>query len=151
MIASLSLQPTPAMRTILIADDNPMIRRLLGDMLFLHGYRVEYAEHGRAALARLATGQIDGMTLDLQMPIMDGWQTIRQIRSDATICNLPVVAVTSERDPSLGCSLATAGFNDVIYKPCEALNLIHALSRAFEASSTAATPRSLAIGTVMTG
>ncbi|MCC7368044.1 MAG: response regulator [Chloroflexi bacterium] len=71
----------PAPPTILVVDDDEAIRTVVSMVLADEGYRVVMAEHGRAALERLASEQPDLILLDMRMPIMDGWELARAYRS----------------------------------------------------------------------
>jgi DNA-binding response OmpR family regulator len=81
------------MRTILIVDDEKNVRSSLGTTFRLEGYAVETAEDGRSAIAAVEGGGIDAVVLDLQMPGLDGYETLRELRRrDARV---PVVFLTA--------------------------------------------------------
>jgi CheY-like chemotaxis protein len=105
------------MRTILIAEDNAVNRELLHELLEARGYAVEEAGNGQEALQMIARSRPDALLLDLNMPVLDGFATVRKIREDATISNLPVLAVTAyamrgDREKTL-----EAGFDGYLSKP----------------------------------
>ena len=83
-------------RPILIVDDDPDVRTLLRRMLEREGYRVAEAEHGRAALVRLAHGLPGVILLDLMMPEMDGFEFLVELRRHETAHAVPVVVVTAK-------------------------------------------------------
>ncbi|SLM30074.1 putative CheA signal transduction histidine kinases [Desulfamplus magnetovallimortis] len=90
---------------ILIVEDTPFFRMIEKDYLTSSGYDVLEAENGRQALSILSEQAVDGVILDIIMPEMDGWQTIRAIRADSRLKDLPVMAVTSlaeDIDPGEG-------------------------------------------------
>jgi CheY-like chemotaxis protein len=95
----------------LVVDDAADIRLLADLVLSMAGFRVTAAASGREALDALGRGEIpDVMLLDVQMPEVDGWETLRRVRSDPCTANLPVVLCTVKGLPedtlkgwSLGC------------------------------------------------
>lgn len=84
---------------ILLVDDSAVARRSVAAMLMGAGVDVDVAPNGREALRRLDPGLYDAVIVDIVMPEMDGFETIRAIR--ARDAELRIVAVTS-RVPGLG-------------------------------------------------
>ncbi|MFO7754228.1 MAG: chemotaxis protein CheW [Desulfobacteraceae bacterium] len=82
-------------KRILIVEDTPFFRMIEKDYLISAGYEVLEAENGKQALDILGRETVDGVILDIIMPEMDGWETIRAIRSDPGLKEIPVMAVTS--------------------------------------------------------
>ena len=80
---------------ILLVDDDPVIRELASAKLAEAGYQPLRAENGAAALALLQVEEIDLVISDIEMPIMDGFELTRKIRSDKKISNTPVIVVTA--------------------------------------------------------
>lgn len=68
------------MATVLVVDDDPMIRTVLVESLELEGYRVLQAPHGAEALRLLRDDDVDLVLLDLVMPVLDGWGFLEGIR-----------------------------------------------------------------------
>ncbi|MBC7931138.1 MAG: PAS domain-containing protein, partial [Rubrivivax sp.] len=66
--------------SVLVVDDEEAVRGTLADMIEALGHRVETAESGRAALAKLGEGRFDLVFTDLSMPEMDGWEVAREVR-----------------------------------------------------------------------
>lgn len=66
---------------ILVADDEPAIRQLLTDVFEAHGYQVRTATDGQAALRVLETTRPDFIVLDVKMPNLDGYGTLKAIRA----------------------------------------------------------------------
>ncbi|MCK5684845.1 chemotaxis protein CheW, partial [bacterium] len=85
-------------KRILLVEDTPFFRMVEKDYLVSSGYEVIEAENGKQALDILSEQIVDAVILDIIMPEMDGWETIRAIRSDSRLKNLPVMAVTSLAD-----------------------------------------------------
>ena len=82
--------------TILLVDDDPVVRRILERYLSRLGYQVEQAGSGEELLKRLHHSLPDLVLLDLIMPGMDGYSLIAQIRSEPQFQNLPLLMVTGE-------------------------------------------------------
>jgi two-component system OmpR family response regulator len=101
---------TPGLK-VLVVDDNDDIRLLMRRVLQWGGFEVAEADRGQVALDLLAAGDLPAVTLlDVQMPDMDGWDTLAAIRADPATADLPVILCTVkgrpvdvERGWSLGC------------------------------------------------
>ncbi|MBR3134195.1 MAG: response regulator transcription factor [Clostridia bacterium] len=103
-------------KTILIADDEERIRKLLKDFLEKEGYGVLEAEDGEIALKAFVDkgNRIDLVILDVMMPKLDGWSVLRQIRQ---VSKVPVIMLTArgeEQDELFGFEL---GADEYISKP----------------------------------
>jgi CheY-like chemotaxis protein len=100
---------------ILVADDNAFIRSLLERLLRQAGYQVEFASNGEE-LIRKALAQRPALVLtDLEMPLVDGSEAIRQLRNDARTASVPMLLFSARED---GAPLArAAGADEFIAKP----------------------------------
>lgn len=83
---------------LLVVDDDPILREFAHAQLSTQRVTVELACHGGEGLNRLRQGGIDLALVDLDMPVMDGFELIRQVRDDETLCDLPIVVITSRDD-----------------------------------------------------
>ncbi len=97
---------------ILLAEDTPFFRMVEKDYLTSAGYEVLTAEDGKKAMQILEEEIVDAVILDIVMPKMDGWDTIRAIRADERLARLPVMAVTSLSDEGLEQKGLEAGFTE---------------------------------------
>ena len=114
---------------VLLVDDDPAIRRMIETLLTAHSYRVTVAAHGREAIERLREQCPDVIVLDLNMPVMDGWQFCRERRDLAGGgATAPVLLVTSEDDAPVHANALHAV--DVIKKPFDPDDLLTAVSAA---------------------
>jgi serine phosphatase RsbU (regulator of sigma subunit) len=103
--------------TILVVDDNELNRDLLTRRLRRDGHTVVMAEHGRAALERLAERPFDLVLLDIMMPELTGYEVLEIMKSDAALQHIPVVMITAatEEDSIVRCLLL--GADDHLPKP----------------------------------
>ena len=103
---------------ILLVEDHPLNRELACELLRRAGMEVVVAENGEEALRTLAAqGPFDGVLMDCQMPVMDGYTATRALRADPAFAGLPVIAMTAsalaeDRDRAL-----SSGMNAHIAKP----------------------------------
>jgi DNA-binding response OmpR family regulator len=111
---------------VLVVDDEPEVRQLLGDFLSGRGYEVLVAATGGEALDAVGGGRPDLVLLDVAMPGMDGVETLRRIVvSDPS---LPVIMVTANSDIRLTSKLLAMGAADYICKPFDLDYLEQAVS-----------------------
>ena len=90
---------TEAGASILVVDDDPGIVGFLGLALVDEGYSVRSAANGKDALEQVAQSQPDLILLDMNMPIMDGWEFCQQLRGrGAAYGSIPIVVMTAARD-----------------------------------------------------
>jgi signal transduction histidine kinase/CheY-like chemotaxis protein/HAMP domain-containing protein len=115
-------------RTVVVVDDD--IRNIfsLATALEEYGINLRYAESGRAGLELLkATPETDAMLVDIMMPDMDGYETIREVRSLANFTDLPIVAVTAKAMKGDRQKCIQAGASDYVSKPVDIDQLISVL------------------------
>jgi diguanylate cyclase (GGDEF)-like protein/PAS domain S-box-containing protein len=102
---------------ILVVDDDRMLRALARETLEAEGYAVAEASNGREALDCFAQIEPSMVILDLQMPVMDGLETCRQIRSQFAQRPVPILIVTGSDDDRSIDRAYEAGATDFISKP----------------------------------
>ena len=90
-----------AVRRILLVEDNELNRELETELLEEMGFIVDTAENGREALEKMqraAPGDHDLVLMDIQMPVMDGWQATEAIRNlpDPTLARIPIIALSAD-------------------------------------------------------
>lgn len=127
-------------RTVLIADDEERMRRVVCDYLKIKGYTVLEAANGLEVLAILDRRPVDLVLLDVMMPHMDGWETCRRIRQRSNVPILMLTARGEEEDQLTGFSL---GADEYIAKPFSLkilLARIEAVLRRGHAEETVRTP-----------
>jgi len=103
--------------TILIVDDNPVNRLLLRRGVEQQGHAVVFAEHGREALELLRQRDFDLMLLDVEMPELDGYEVLAELKADPRLRDLPVVMTSAldELDSVVKC--IEMGAEDYLTKP----------------------------------
>ena len=103
---------------ILLVEDQPDLRQLYAQQLVLSGFDVIEAGNGAEAVAHTASHVPDVVLMDLSLPVMDGWEATRQLKSDGRTAHIPVVALTAH-DGSGELQRATrAGCDWFVPKPC---------------------------------
>ena len=117
--------PSPTAPLVLVVDDDPDMRRLLGQYLQGAGYRVKTAPDAIAAGHAILSSLPDLIIADFQMPYMTGSDFIAALRADATIPDLPVIFITAaQNSPQL--SGRTFGF-PLLTKPIKPEDLLLAV------------------------
>ena len=99
---------------ILVVDDDESIREVVQLVLERGGMGVRTAEDGRAALKILFSGSVDAVLLDVDMPGLDGWQTLERIRE---VADVPVCMLTSEDAELAKVRALRGGADDYVVKP----------------------------------
>jgi|HubBroStandDraft_6_1064221.scaffolds.fasta_scaffold1487632_1 CheY-like chemotaxis protein len=107
------------MKKILIAEDNPVNRELLRELLELRGYEVAEACDGQEALTLIAQAQPDLLILDLSMPVLDGFGVIRRLRAEPATARLRVLAATAYAMRGDREKVMEAGFDGYLSKPID--------------------------------
>lgn len=106
-----------ASRTILIADDEPLLTEMLEFRLRAKGYATTVANDGREALEKFAAERPSAVVLDAMMPIYDGMEVLRRIRMDADNGDVPVIMLSARRSENDIVRALEAGASDYIVKP----------------------------------
>jgi two-component system, chemotaxis family, sensor kinase CheA len=99
-------------QTILLAEDTQFYMKLVSDYLKNGGYNVITAENGALALEKLRQHTVDIVVSDIEMPEMDGFGLIAEIKRDPKLNKLPVIALTSLSDQKIVEKGIQAGFNE---------------------------------------
>jgi two-component system cell cycle response regulator DivK len=82
-------------KCILVVEDQADNRRILRDLLGNAGYELVEAESGEEAITAVAARHPDLILMDIQLPVMDGYEATRRIRSKPELGSVPIIAVTS--------------------------------------------------------
>lgn len=109
----------------LVVDDNTDIRLLIEQILRMLGIATVHAPGGREALEILdRDGAPDLIVLDIQMPVMDGWETLNRIRASATVGHVPVILCTVSGAPEDILRAWELGCDAYVAKPVDARALM---------------------------
>ncbi len=130
--ASEASTPNPTQllgKRVLLVEDNAINQQVASELLEKSGALVTVAGNGLQALEMLATHSVDAVLMDVQMPVMGGYEATARIRENPIWSELPIIAMTAhalagDRDRCL-----EAGMNDHISKPIDPAVLIHTLDR----------------------
>ena len=114
---------------VLIAEDNPVNRELLRELLEARGYGVDEACDGVEAWEMLKRARPDILLLDLGMPKLDGYSVVQKIRKHPTLGDLPVMAVTAYAMRGDREKVLDSGFDGYLSKPIDAASLEQELER----------------------
>ena len=112
--------------TVLVIDDDPSTRDLVGRILAKEGFRVLEAATGEMGLALARAEHPDVITLDVLMPGLDGWGVLAALKDDPALAAIPVVMLTITDDRGLGFAL---GASEYLTKPIERAQLAAVLAR----------------------
>ena len=82
-------------KRILVVEDQEDNRQILRDLLSSANFEMDEAENGEEALAAVAKQRPDLILMDIQLPIMDGYECTRRIKADPSTKNIPIIVVTS--------------------------------------------------------
>jgi two-component system cell cycle response regulator DivK len=104
-------------KRILIVEDHEDARRILRDMLETTDYELVEAENGEQALEAVARQRPDLILMDIQLPILDGYEATRRIKADPALRSIPIIAVTSYALSGDEAKARAAGCDDFIPKP----------------------------------
>ena len=123
---------------VLLVEDNPINQELALDVLSRAGVVVSIAGNGREALDMLAKQRFDGVLMDCQMPVMDGYAATRALRQRPELRDLPVIAMTANAMVGDRDKVLAAGMNDHIAKPIKLDEMFATLARWVHPATTAA-------------
>lgn len=114
---------------ILVADDDPISRIVVTEMLQRMGHTVEKVQDGEEAVAAARRGTYDFVFMDCHMPRMDGIRATEILRADAQVGTIPIIALTAGVLETEQRKCLDAGMNAVVTKPVKADDLAGALQR----------------------
>src|SRR5207249_4588388 len=115
-----------AARTVLVIDDDPVVRELMQNFLGKEGYQVVLAASGEEGLRLAKEARPDAITLDVMMPGMDGWSVLTALKSDKEVMDTPVILLTILDNKSMGYAL---GASEYLTKPIERERLLAVLRK----------------------
>ncbi len=115
---------------VLLVDDEPDNIEVVAESLEYYGMTVQIAENGQVALDALKGFTPDLILLDLSMPVMDGWQTLRHLKVDPTTQSIPALALSAHAILGDKERALDMGFDGYMTKPVSVPTLIEDLRAA---------------------
>jgi two-component system chemotaxis response regulator CheY len=116
-------------KKVLAVDDSKTIRDMVAFTLKSVGYEVIEAENGKDALAKIGDKIVDVVITDLNMPLMDGFELIRNLRALASFKTTPILMLTTEGDDAKKQEGKTAGATGWIVKPFNPEKLVQVVNK----------------------
>ncbi len=114
---------------ILLVEDNDTNQELALELLIRNGLLAEVANNGEEAIALLERDDFDGVLMDCQMPIMDGYTATRKLRHQSRFKALPILAMTANAMAGDREKVLDAGMNDHISKPINVNEMFHIMAK----------------------
>ncbi len=116
------------MPKVLLVEDNEMNRDMLSRRLARRGFEVVVAVDGAEGVALSKSENPDIVLMDMSLPVMNGWEATRAIKSDPATANVPVIALTAHSMPGDREQAIAAGCNDYDVKPVDLPRLLGKMS-----------------------
>lgn len=126
------------MTMILIVEDNPVNRDVLGRRLERKGFTVRFAEDGPSGIAATKSVDPDLVLMDIGLGEMDGWEVTRRLKADPETKDIPVIALTASAFETDRIKSLEAGCCDFDTKPVDLPRLLEKMQLALNGASLAA-------------
>ena len=114
-------------KTILVVEDGATMRQYYRNVLEQAGYDVAEAANGLEGLERALINKPDMFVVDVNMPVMDGYEMIRRVRQEATLKMLPIMTISTEDQDQDAAKAFAAGGNFYLVKPASPDELVEAV------------------------
>jgi len=124
-------------KKILVVEDNELNLKLFCDLLRAHGYETEAVRDGREAVERTRAFQPALIIMDIQMPHISGLELIEQLKRDAVLQSIPVMAVTAYAAKGDEERIRDAGAEGYVSKPISVMKFVEAVGALLELQPTA--------------
>jgi PAS domain S-box-containing protein len=130
-VNTLAIQSQDALRdvSVLVVEDNFINQQIAVEFLTQAGLKPVLADNGKESLERLAEQSFDVVLMDVQMPVMDGYEATRHIRAQPQFASLPVIAMTANAMTGDAQRCIDAGMNDHVSKPVDPDQLFAVLKK----------------------
>jgi CheY-like chemotaxis protein len=114
---------------ILLVEDDPIDQLIIRNVMEYAGFAIEIAENGRTGIDKLSAGHYDLVLLDLEMPVMNGYETMTYIRHQLeSQKNIPIIIITNKEDMDEATRCLLLGANSFLTKPITEENLIREIN-----------------------
>ena len=111
-------------KKILVVEDTEDNRQILRDLLSMAGYDMIEAHDGAEGVARASEHKPDLILMDIQMPVMDGYEATRRLKADPALKAIPVIVITSYALSGDEEKARAAGCDDYVTKPYSPMQLL---------------------------
>jgi CheY-like chemotaxis protein len=118
-------------KKILVVDDEEVIRKFLRIQLAKLGYEVQEAADGEQALEKLGKDDFDLLICDILMPNKNGWEVMREVRSNPSMKDIPIIVLTAKNEDSDMFKGYDEGANYYMTKPFTKDQLLYGLNLMF--------------------
>lgn len=125
---------TPDQLNIIMVDDDKKLCRLVADYLEPMGYCVDMAHNGKDGLKKIQNGEYSAVILDVMMPVMDGFETLKELRKNSDIPVLMLTARGEEVDRIVGLEMGADDYLPKTFSSRELLARLRAVTRRFARS-----------------
>lgn len=122
------------MPRILLVEDNELNSDMLSRRLARRGYDVLLANDGAKGVAAAKENRPDLILMDISLPVTDGWEATRQLKTDPETRPIPVIALTAHAMATDRAKAAEVGCNDYDTKPIDLPRLLEKIERLLQAS-----------------
>ena len=115
-------------KRVLVVEDNELNLKLFCDLLRAHEYTTEGVRDGRDALARALAFRPDLIVMDIQLPHVSGYELMQQLKADAALRGIPVMAVTAYAGREDEERIRAAGADAYVSKPISLMRFVDAVA-----------------------
>ncbi len=122
-------------KRVLIVDDEEVIRKFVKIHLGKLGYEVTEAEDGQKALEKIVGGKFDLIICDVMMPNKNGWEVVKEVKSNPEISEIPIILLTAKNDDADMFKGYELGANYYMTKPFTKDQLLYGMKLMFEETS----------------
>jgi two-component system, cell cycle response regulator DivK len=119
-------------RTVLLVEDNLHNRRIFAGILIHYGYAVKEAVNGAEAVEMAGQEKPDLILMDLSLPVMDGWEATRRIKSVPELRHIPIIALTAHAMAGDDKRALQAGCDAYLSKPISPKKVVAAVQKMLE-------------------
>jgi len=125
-------------KRVMVVEDDPFLLELISTRLAIAGYEVRLAKDGRHALDNLADFRPDGMVLDINMPVIDGFGVLQHMKATGVIERTPTMVLTARNNAGDVQRAISLGARDYLSKPFKDDVLLARVARLFMKARSAA-------------
>jgi two-component system cell cycle response regulator DivK len=136
---------------VLVVEDYPDAREMYAEYLRFSGFRVDEARNGEEALEKAFTLLPDVVLMDLALPLMDGWEATRRLKSDRRTAHIIVVALTGHALSGHAEGARRAGCDAFVTKPCLPDELVDEIRRLLGVREAEAAALTASLGPIANG